>query len=60
MYIYLSIGLSVCLFVYLSIYPGNFESHNSLKFSFVNIQGLHSNFVDRESFCEYCPDILAV
>ena len=26
--------------------PDNFESHNSLKLSFMNIQGLRSNFVD--------------
>ena len=29
--------------------PDNFESHNSLKLSFTNIQGLCSNFVDSES-----------
>ena len=39
--------------------PDNFESHNSLKFT--NIQGLHSNFVDCESFLESnSPDILAI
>ena len=32
--------------------PDNFESHNSLKLSFMNTQGLHSNFVDCESFLE--------
>ena len=32
--------------------PDNFESHNSLKLSFTNIQGLRSNFVDCESFLE--------
>ena len=32
--------------------PDNFESHNSLKLSFPNIRGLHSNFVDCESFLE--------
>ena len=32
--------------------PDNFESHNSLKLSFMNIQGLRSNFVDCESFLE--------
>ena len=32
--------------------PDNFESHNSLKFSFTNIWGLCSNFVDCESFLE--------
>ena len=41
--------------------PDNFESHNSLKLSFANIWGLHSNFVDCESFLESnYPDILAV
>ena len=30
----------------------NFESHNLLKLSFTNIQGLRSNFVDCESFLE--------
>ena len=39
----------------------NFESHNSLKLSFANILGLHSNFVDCESFFESnSPDILAM
>ena len=38
--------------------PDNFESHNSLKLSFTNILGLHSNFVDCESFLESnSPDI---
>ena len=41
--------------------PDNFESHNSLKLRFTNIQGLHSNFVDCESFLESnSPDILAL
>ena len=41
--------------------PNNFESHNSLKLSFTNIQGLCSNFVDCESFLESnSPDILAL
>ena len=41
--------------------PDNFELHNSLKLSFTNIQGLHSNFVDCESFLESnSPDILAL
>ena len=41
--------------------PDNFESHNSLKLSFTNIQGLCSNFVDCESFLESnSPDILAL
>ena len=41
--------------------PDNFELHNSLKFSFTNIRGLRSNFVDCESFLESnSPDILAV
>ena len=39
----------------------NFESHNSLKFSFTNIQGLRSNFANCESFLESnSPDILAL
>ena len=39
--------------------PDNFESHNSLKLSFMNIWGLCSNFVDCESFLESnSPDIL--
>ena len=41
--------------------PDNFELHNSLKFSFTNIKGLCSNFVDCESFLESnSPDILAL
>ena len=32
--------------------PDNFESHNSLKFSFTNIQGFRLNFVGYESFFE--------
>ena len=32
--------------------PDNFELHNSLKLSFKNILGLHSNFVDFEFFLE--------
>ena len=41
--------------------PGNFESCNSLKLSFTNIQGLHSNFVYCESFLYSTPpDILAL
>ena len=41
--------------------PDNFESHNSLKLSFTNIRGLHSNFVDCESFLgSNSPDILAL
>ena len=41
--------------------PDNFESHNSLKLSFMNIQGLRSIFVDCESFLESnYPDILAL
>ena len=39
----------------------NFELHNSLKLSFTNIQGLHLNFVDCESFLESnSPDILVL
>ena len=41
--------------------PDNFESHNSLKLSFMNIQGLRSNFVDCKSFLESnSPNILAL
>ena len=41
--------------------PDNFESENSLKLSFTNIQGLPSNFIDFESFLEpNSPDILAL
>ena len=41
--------------------PDNFESHNSLKFSFTNIRRLRSNFIDCESFLELSsPDILAL
>ena len=39
----------------------NFESHNSLNFSFMNVWGLRSNFIDCESFLESNPpDILAL
>ena len=41
--------------------PDNFESHNSLKLSFMNIRGIRSNSVDCESFLESnSPDILAL
>ena len=41
--------------------PDNFELHNSLKLSFMNIRGLRSNFVDCESFFESnSPDILVL
>ena len=41
--------------------PDNFESHNSLNLSFTNIRGLHSNFVDCESFLgSNSPDIHAL
>ena len=41
--------------------PDSFQSHNSLKPSFTNIWGLHSNFVDCEYFLESnSPDILAL
>ena len=41
--------------------PDNFESHDSLKLSFTNILGFHSNFVNCESFLESnSPDILAL
>ena len=39
----------------------NFVSHNSLKFSFANIRGIRSNFVDCKSFLESNSlDILAL
>ena len=39
----------------------NFELHNSLKLSFMNIQGLRSNFLHCKSFLESnSPDILAL
>ena len=37
--------------------PDNFESHSSLKLSFMNIRGLRSNFVECES---NSPGILAL
>ena len=41
--------------------PDTFKLHNTLKFSFTNIQGLRSNFVDCESFLESnSPDILVL
>ena len=41
--------------------PDNFQSHNSLKLSFTDIQGLHLNFVDCKSFPEpNSPDIFAL
>ena len=41
--------------------PVNFEPHNSLKPSFMNIRGLRSNFVQCESFLESnSPDILTL
>ena len=41
--------------------PDNFELHNFLKLSFINIWGLCSNFVNWESFLESnSPDILAL
>ena len=44
-----------------AFHADNFESHNSLKLSFTDIQGLHPNFVDCESFLESnSPDILAL
>ena len=39
--------------------PDSFEPHHSLRLSFTNIQGLHSNFVECESFLDSnSPDIL--
>ena len=41
--------------------PDNFELHNSLKFSFTNIWGLHLNLVDCKSFLESnSPNVLAL
>ena len=41
--------------------PDNFERHSSLKLSFTNIRGLHSNFAERESFLESnSPDVLTL
>ena len=41
--------------------PDNFESHNSLKLSLMNIQGLRSNFVECEYFLQSnSPDIFAL
>ena len=41
--------------------PDDFESHKSLKLSFMNIRGLGSNFVGCESLLESnSPDILAL
>ena len=41
--------------------PDNFESHNFLKLSSTNIQGLRSNFLDCKSFLETnSPEILAL
>ena len=41
--------------------PDNFESHNSLKLNFRNIQSLCSNFVDCKPFLESSsPDIPAL
>ena len=39
----------------------NFESHNSLKLSFINIRDPRTSFVDFESFLKSnCPDILTL
>ena len=38
----------------------NFESHDFLKLSFLNIWGLCSSFVKYESFLDNSPDILAL
>ena len=41
--------------------PYNFESHNYLKLSFMNIRVFRSNFVECESFLELnSSDILAL
>ena len=34
--------------------PDNFESHNSLKLSYMSIQDLYWNYVFCESFLELC------
>ena len=42
-------------------YGHNYEWHNSIRLSFMNIRGLRSDFVDCESFIESnSPDILAL
>ena len=39
----------------------HFESHNSLKLSFIDIRDLHSNFAEYESFLESNPpDIITL
>ena len=41
--------------------PDNFQPYKSLKLSFINIQGLHSNFAECESFLELnFTDIIAL
>ena len=41
--------------------PDNFESHNSLKLCFTNIQDFHSNFAECQSFLESnSPDVLSL
>ena len=41
--------------------PDNFKSDDYLKLSFTNICGLHSNFVECESFLESkSPDVVAL
>ena len=41
--------------------PGNFESHNSLRLSFTNIQGFSRDYAKCESSLESkSPDILAL
>ena len=42
--------------------PDNFESHNSFKFSFTNIDGPCSNFVQNanQTVESTCPDVLAL
>ena len=53
-YIFLKIFVTEWIMVILSkgCKPDNFEPHNSLKLSFTDIGGLHSNFVECESFLE--------
>ena len=59
-YIQPYIDTHIYTYKYIHTYT-HIHTHNSLKFSFTNIQGLHSNFVDCESFIEWnFPDILAL
>ena len=58
---YLSIFNQFKLILSKACKPDNFELNHSLKLSFINIWGLHSNFVDFESSLESnSPDIFAL